>query len=207
MSSSVRRFFSNYVWTQRWYFVLGIFFLLATNYLTVTIPQEIGLAIDHLEDPSAHVVKIIWMGLLVIVVRTLSRVLFFNPSRDIEFQLRQDLFSHLLLLQPNFYLLHKRGDIVSRASNDITWVRAMIGFGGMMLVNITLAFCLTGWKMMQLSSELTLVVAVPLFLGFLLVQHAIRQLYPLMRKNQEELADISDQILESLQGKHINTHI
>ncbi len=200
LSSSVQRFFSSYVWTQKWYFLLGVIFLLATNYLTVTIPQEIGLAIDHLDNPSPYVVKIIWMGLLVIVVRTLSRVLFFNPSRDIEFLLRQDLFSHLLLLQPNFYLMHKRGDIVSRASNDITWVRAMIGFGGMMLVNITLAFCLTGWKMMQLSPDLTLMVAVPLFLGFLLVQHAIRRLYPLMKKNQEELAGISDQILESLQG-------
>jgi ATP-binding cassette, subfamily B, multidrug efflux pump len=200
--SPVRRLFQVYAWPHRWSFLGGAFCLGLTNYLTVSIPEQIGLAIDHLSDGTAlgYVTAIAWMGVAIMVVRTLSRVLFFNPGRDIEHGIRRDLFSHLLALQPSFYATHNRGDIISRASNDISWTRVMVGFGGLQLVNVGFALSFTCWKMFEISAFLSFAALSPIFLGFVIVNVVIRRLYPLMKRNQEELARISEHVLESFQG-------
>jgi ATP-binding cassette subfamily B protein len=199
----VVRLLREYAWPYRWSYLAGAAFLWITNYLAVSIPGQIGHAIDALraEQPMArYIVAIALMGVAVIVVRSLSRVLIFNPGRHIEYNLRKDLFAHLLRLQPSFYATQKRGDIVSRAANDISWVRTLAGFGGLQVVNVTLAVALTGWKMMSLSPRLTFVVLVPIAFGAGLVQWGIRRLFHLARRSQEQLGEISEHVLGSLQG-------
>ena len=199
----VMRLLREYAWPYRWSYLAGAIFLWITNYLAVSIPGQIGHAIDALraEQPMArYIVAIALMGVAVIVVRSLSRVLIFNPGRHIEYNLRKDLFAHLLRLQPSFYATQKRGDIVSRAANDISWVRTLVGFGGLQVINVTLAVALTGWKMMSLSPRLTFVVLVPIALGAGLVQWGIRRLFLLARRSQEQLGEISEHVLGSLQG-------
>ncbi len=199
----VVRLLREYAWSYRWSYLAGAIFLWITNYLAVSIPGQIGHAIDALraEQPMArYIVAIALMGVAVIGVRSLSRVLIFNPGRHIEYNLRKDLFAHLLRLQPSFYATQKRGDIVSRAANDISWVRTLVGFGGLQVINVTLAVALTGWKMMSLSPRLTFVVLVPIALGAGLVQWGIRRLFLLARRSQEQLGEISEHVLGSLQG-------
>lgn len=200
--SPIKRLFVQYVWPHKISFIAGTFCLFLTNFFTVNIPQQIGLAIDHLNDGLAlpNVIAIALMGVGIIIVRTLSRVLFFNPGRDVEFHIRQDLFQHLLLLQPKFYSSYVRGDIISRASNDITWTRIMVGFGGLQIVNVVFAMGLAGWKMFEISKDLTVAAVIPISIGFLIVNVIIRKLYPLLKRNQEELAKISEHVLESFQG-------
>jgi ATP-binding cassette subfamily B protein len=197
------RLLKEYAWRFRWSYLAGAVFLWVTNYLTVSIPGQIGHAIDALraDSPLGHyVAAIAVMGVAVIAVRSLSRILIFNPGRHLEYHLRKDLFAHLLRLQPSFFATHKRGDIVSRASNDITWVRTLVGFGGLQVVNVTLAVILTGWKMVSLSPQLTLVVLLPILAGAGLVQWGIRRLFFLARRSQEQLGEISEHVLGSLQG-------
>jgi ATP-binding cassette subfamily B protein len=199
----VFRLLRDYAWRYRWSYLAGAVFLWVTNYLTVSIPGQIGHAIDALraEQPlGRYVAAIAVMGLTVIVVRSLSRVLIFNPGRHLEYHLRRDLFAHLLRLQPSFYATQKRGDIVSRAANDITWVRTLVGFAGLQIVNVTLAVALTGWKMLSLSPRLTLMVLLPIAIGIGLVQWGIRRLFFLARRSQEQLGEISEHVLGSLQG-------
>jgi len=182
---------------------VGALFLVLTNWLTVSIPGEIGQAIDSLRigDPIGRYAGLIAvMGLAIIGVRSLSRILIFNPGRHVEYELRKDLFDHLLRLQPSFYATHKRGDIVSRASNDITWVRTLVGYGGLQVVNVTLAVVLTIWKMVALSPQLTVFVLLPILVGMAAVQWAIRRLFWLSRQNQQQLGEISEHVLGSLQG-------
>ena len=192
-----------YAWPHRWSFLAGAVCLLATNWLTVTIPIQLGRAIDALTDGGSvggYVATIALMGLAVIVVRTLSRVLFFNPGRDMEYRLRGDLFRHLLNLQPRFYADHRTGDIVSRASNDITWTRAMIGFGLMQLVNTTVAITMTGWKMVSISPRLTVWTIIPIAVSMGVIQLFLKRLFDLQKQSQEELGEISDHVLGSFQG-------
>jgi ATP-binding cassette subfamily B protein len=199
----VLRLLRDYAWRYRWSYLAGAIFLWVTNYLAVSIPGQIGHAIDALraDQPlGRYVAAIAIMGVAVIVVRSLSRILIFNPGRHVEYHMRRDLFAHLLRLQPSFYATQKRGDIVSRASNDITWVRTLVGYGGLQIVNVTLAVVLTGWKMVSLSPRLTLMVLLPIVLGAGLVQWGIRRLFFLARRSQEQLGEISEHVLGSLQG-------
>ena len=200
---AILRLLRDYGWRYRASYLGGIVFVVLTNYLAVSIPGEIGRAIDALRAASSiapHVLAIVAMGIAVIGVRTLSRILIFNPARDLEYHLRSDLFARLLALQPSFYARHKRGDIVSRAANDISWVRTLVGFGGLQIVNVTIAVALTGWKMVALSPYLTLVAGLPILLGVVAVQVGIQRVFHLSRINQEQLGEISEHVLGSLQG-------
>ena len=197
------RFTAQYAWPHRWAFAAGAVCLLATNWLTVTIPIVLGEGIDALTAGGGvadSVIQIALMGCAVIVVRTLSRVLFFNPGRDMEYQLRRDLFDHLLRLQPRFYASNRTGDIVSRASNDISWTRAMVGFGLMQVVNTTVAVSMTGWRMVGISMELTLAALVPIFLALGTVHLMLEKLFDLQKTSQKQLGEISDHVLGSFQG-------
>ena len=201
--SPIPRLLKDYAWRYRWSYLAGAAFLWLTNYLSVSIPGQIGHAIDALRADASvgpYVAAIAAMGLGVIVVRTLSRILIFNPGRHLEYHLRRDLFAHLLRLQPSFYATRKRGDIVSRASNDVTWIRTLVGYGGLQVVNVTIAVALTGWKMVALSPRLTLMVLLPIVVGSVLVQWGIRRLFHLSRRSQEQLGEISEHVLGSLQG-------
>ncbi|NOZ94393.1 MAG: ABC transporter ATP-binding protein [Acidobacteria bacterium] len=198
-----RRLARTYVWPHRRRLLAGAGFLALTNELSVSIPGQIGRAVDALRAGAPvgrFALAIAVMGLAIIGVRGLSRILIFNPARDMELELRRDVFSRLLQLPPSFYARHKRGDIISRASNDIGWVRVMVGFGGLQVLNVALALGLTGWKMIGLSPRLTGLAVAPIAVGMLVVQWGIRRLISLYRRNQEQLGEISDHVLGSLQG-------
>jgi len=200
---TLARFAIDYAWPHRYSFAGGAIAVIATNWLTVTIPIQLGAGIDAMtegKDISTTVFSIAAMGLAIIVVRTLSRVLFFNPGRDMEYRIRRDLFAHLLKLQPDFYAKHRTGDIVSRASNDITWTRAMVGFGLMQVVNTTVAIALTGWRMVGISAELTGWTLVPVIVSLGIIQLFLKQLFVLQKQSQAELGDISDHVLGTFQG-------
>ena len=202
-TSILGRVLREYAWQHRLSYAAGAAFLLLTNYLGVRIPVEIGASVDALKEGRSlgtHALIIALMGATIIVVRALSRVLFFNPGRDIEYKIRRDLFGHLLDVQPSFYAGQKTGDIVSRASNDITVARAFIGFGGLQVVNTLVAVALTGAKMLQMSVSLTLFALVPIGLGLAAMQLAIGQMFSLQRRNQVELGQLSDQVLGTFQG-------
>lgn len=204
----IPRLLTRYAWRYRYSYAAGAAFLVLTNWLAVSIPIEIGAAVDALKAVGGsvgggigrHVAAVAAMGVAVIVVRTLSRILIFNPGRHVEYLLRRDLFSCLLRHQPSFYATRKRGDIVSRAANDISWVRTLVGYGGLQVVNVALAVTLTGWKMIALSPHLTGLVLLPIGVGMFVVQWSIHRLFRLSLRNQEQLGEISEHVLGSLQG-------
>ncbi len=199
----VRALLRTYVRPHRASLAAGAVFLALTNWLTVSIPGEIGRSVDALQQGlpvGGHALAIALMGLAIVVIRALSRILIFNPVRDMEYRFRQDFFAHLMELPTAFWAAHRRGDIVSRAANDIGWVRVMVGYGGLQSLNVTLALGLTGWKMVALSPRLTLLAVAPIALGMAVVQWGIRRFITLFRRNQEQLGEISDHVLGSLQG-------
>jgi ATP-binding cassette subfamily B protein len=136
----------------------------------------------------------------VIVVRTLSRVLFFTPGRLVEYQVKNELFAKLLALQPSFYSKWKAGDIVSRTSDDMTFVRVMIGFGMLQIFNTSTALLLTGGQMFRLSAKLTLLLLIPIVISLAIVQIGIRRLFDMMKASREQMSAISDHVLSSIHG-------
>lgn len=199
----VWRLLREYAWRYRWSYAAGVVFLWLTNDLTARIPLAVGSAVDALTaggTVTRQALAVAAMGVGVIAVRTLSRVLIFNPGRDLELHLRQDLFEHLLRLPAEFYADHPKGDLVSRASNDIRLIRAMVGFGGLQVVNVAFAVTITGYRMVQVAPGLTAVVAPVLLGGLAVVFLGIRRLFDLQRAAQEQLGSISSHILATIQG-------
>ncbi|MFM2246366.1 MAG: hypothetical protein RL071_2440 [Pseudomonadota bacterium] len=197
------RLLRRYAWAHRWRYLGGLATLGLTNWLTVEIPLSIGLALDRFRAGEAlggPVAAVVVMGALVIVVRTLSRVLVFNPGRDIERDLRDDIFRDLLARRASFFARHTTGDIISRAANDITYARAVVGFGLMQAVNVSMALVMTGWKMWDLSPLLTVLSAVPITVGLIIVQQSSALVMSLHRRSQEQLGELSEHVLSSFQG-------
>jgi ATP-binding cassette subfamily B multidrug efflux pump len=199
-------FVSRYVRPHlRWY-TAGIAALVATNWIAVHIPLEVAAAIDALRTPDAsgavgeRSLRIAAFGVAVIAVRTLSRIAFFTPGRNIEASIRHDLFASITRQQAPFLRRYPPGDLMSRASSDTNNVRLLFGFGILQLLNSVTAVAFAGVQMFRLAPALALAAAAPIALALLANQFFIRKLYVLIHRMQRELSALSDHILCSYQG-------
>ena len=123
----------------------GVVALLATNLCMLGIPYYLSRAVQALNDHRLAEVPREALLLLVFAVATAvtrigSRVWIFNAARAAEYDVRSDLFGHLLTLSPGYYRDHPTGDVMSRLTNDVQTVRAMWGAGLVHLANATTAF-------------------------------------------------------------------
>jgi ATP-binding cassette, subfamily B, multidrug efflux pump len=199
-------FFDKYARRYVFVYAVGLAFLLATNWLAVTIPDLIKDVFDALSagtDASRiHQVcgLIAAAAVAVIVVRTLSRVLFFNPGRTIEFRLRNDMLQRLLSMSQTWLRGEQTGDLVSRAINDATFVRALVGFAVLQLLNVVMAAGLALWKMSLTDGWLTLYCAIPLAISGVVLRYGTRRLFDSFRETQQELGKVSEHILETYNG-------
>ncbi len=203
----VLRFFKRYVRRNLPQYALGLVMLVATNYAVVRVPTLIGEAIDALGPAGAGLaagraiaLELMLWAVAVVVVRTLSRVLFFNPGRDVEFRLGVDLFTHLLAMQRPFYLKRRVGELVSMATNDTMAVRLLVGFAGLQIFNVAVAIPMHLVQMWTTDPVLTLWCLGPIALGAYYTQLVVRQFYALIRVSFEMLARLSDRVLESYAG-------
>ena len=186
--------------------MLGIICLVCTNALTVAIPKFIEFAIDNLRlaEPGRttldYAIAIILSGLGIIVFRTLSRTLFFNPGRTVEFDVKRQLFRHLVTQPQAFFDANRAGDLISRGTNDVNSMRALIGFGTLQLFNVLFVLALTLGQMFLIDTHLTLLVLVPLAFGGIFMGIAVKKLFALVVQLLQQLGILSDRILESYSG-------
>lgn len=204
----VGRFLHRYARRNLPQYAAGTLMLLATNWIVVRIPALIGEALNLLETAGPEALagargiatELALLGAVLIVVRTLSRVLFFNPGRDVEFHLGLDLFGHLLSLQRPYFMRHKIGELVSLASNDTTAVRLLVGFVGLQLCNVAVAVPLHLYQMTMTDPVLTLWCVIPLVGGAIYLRITIRAFFDMVRHSMVLLAQLSDRVLESYAG-------
>ena len=189
-------------------YLAGLGFIFATNYAVVRIPTLIGGALNVLEASGPEglsqsrdlAIELMLWAFALVVIRTLSRVLFFNPGRDIEYGVGNDLFGHLLTLQRPFFLKHKVGELASIATNDTQSVRLLVGFAGLQVCNVAVAVPMHLFQMYQTDPVLTLWCVVPVAVGGVYMRWTVKRFYALVRHSLEVLARLSDRILESYAG-------
>ncbi len=187
-------------------FLYGGIALLVVNILSVLIPLEVKNIIDQLKDgfSSSFVIsKSLWLMFLATcmgLIRLFSRQIVFGIGRKVEVNLRQKLFDHLLIQDPDWIQKKGSGDIISRATSDVENIRRLLGFTVLSLCNIVLAYSLTIPSMLSINKTLTvaalmifplILIIVSLFGGRMVNQRKIQQ---------ESLSKLSDLIQEDLSG-------
>lgn len=205
MLPHTRRFIRRYMAPLWAWYLVGTVAVLVTNALSVTIPSTLAQGLDALLGGDAAGVAnaaytVAGLGVAVIVTRWVSRVLFFTPGRQAEFNLREDLFGHALRLQPDFYARMTTGDLMSRVTSDVTNARAMAGFALLQGVNVVVALSMGYAKMAHMSPLLTVGAVLPGALAWLGMQRGTRRLFTLQRETQALLAGLSDELLGTLQA-------
>jgi len=223
----VARFLYRYAGRYWVSYLFGFAALFATNWAVVRIPTLVGEVLNALESSgvgteafsqraaeaalepaSALVLELMFWASSLIIVRTLSRVLFFNPGRDIQYRLGVDLFAHLLTLQRPFYGRRKIGELVSIAANDTQSVRLLVGFAGLQVCNVAVAIPMHLYQMLRTDWVLTLYCVAPVVLGAIYMRYTVQRFYTLIRSSLEQLASLSDRILESFSGvATIRSHV
>ncbi len=132
-----------------------------------------------------------------------TRWILIGISRDIEFDIRSDLLDRLLLMEPEFYVRNRTGELMSRATNDLNAVRMVLGpgimYSGTTIVTMVLAIAL----MVRLSPALTLWVLLPVPIVAIVVRHFGKVIHELYEKIQAALATLSAKVQENLSGVRV----
>jgi ATP-binding cassette subfamily B protein len=129
-----------------------------------------------------------------------SRILIFGVGRQIEIELKQRIFEHLLHLEPAYFTINTPGDLINRATSDVENIRRLLGFAVLSLVNTLFAYILTLPVMLSLSVDLTLAALAVYPFMFLLVHLFSNRLRQQQSSVQEELSHISELIQEDVSG-------
>ena len=188
---------------------LGVALLLATNVLFLGVPVLLGRIVNALggADPASEVpllaALLVVFALAQAVTRIGSRLAIFNAARDAEFELRGDLFRHLMRFEPAFYRVNPTGDIMSRLTNDVQTVRGMGGAGILQIVNTVFAFATVLVMMIRIDPVLTLWACLPYPSMVLVGRLYGKAMYRASREAQDKLGELSSTIQEDLTGINI----
>ncbi len=168
----------------------------------------LGNLIPFYAPHSRHAVGIYCLILLVCVLLKgffsfCTRWILIGVSRDIEFDIRVDLFDRLLVMEPEFYVRNRTGELMSRATNDLNNVRMVLG-PGIMYTGQTLAtMVLALFVLARLSGSLTLWILLPVPIVFFSVRHFGKVIHDLYEKIQAALASLSAKVQENLSGVRV----
>ena len=187
----------------------GAITVLFNNGLWVLSPQVVRRAVDDLnhrhhaaEDPDLCSL-LVALALAKGVFQFLTRWLVIGVSREIEYDLRNDMFRHLEALSYSYYQKNRTGDIMARATNDLNAVRMLLGPAIMYTAN-TLVFTAVALVFMwHISPKLTLYAFAPLPIASIIVQYIGRRIHERFEKIQAQFSDISARAQENFSGARV----
>ncbi len=226
--SKPSRFIKYYLNRYIWQLTTGIVFILFTVFFQLLSPWILRYAVDYIELTSTAksnflltlIYKIlgpshsqsatfVLAGLAAAIViitvfggffRFLMRITLIGMSRNIENEIRNDYFSHLLKLSPSFYEHHQTGDLMARATNDLDAVRSMLGPGIMHLISTLLVAIFSVVLMYKIDAYLTLWAILPLPLVALIVNRLLAKIHKIFGRIQAQFAVVTSKVEENLTG-------
>ena len=197
----LRRYSRDFVW--------GGASAVISNAIWILFPQVIRIAIDDLNHGVTRQKIFLYAGLLVAISAAkgvflfLTRWIIIGISREIEFDLRNDLFRHLERQPAAYFQQHRTGDIMARMTNDLNAVRMLLGPAIMYSANTVLFSVGALYFLLRISPWLTLVALVPLPLASILVQALGRKIHERFERIQAMYSEISAQAQENFSGARL----
>ncbi|MYD71357.1 MAG: ABC transporter ATP-binding protein [Acidobacteria bacterium] len=216
--SSAASAFLPYLLRYRRRFAVGAIFLVGATSLQLLSPWVVKLGIDHLDTqlaqdaaagPDAFAGLVTYAAMLVGLAAAagvcsfLMRRIIIGASRDVEFDLRNDFFRHLQRLPPAWFHAQRTGDLMSRATNDLSAVRMMAGPAIMYSATTSITFVVAVLLMVSISPALTLIALLPLPFVSVVVKWFGSAIYRRSEAVQEQLARMSAVVQEALAGVRV----
>ncbi|HAT1616900.1 TPA: SmdA family multidrug ABC transporter permease/ATP-binding protein [Raoultella ornithinolytica] len=203
------RLFAQLSWYFRreWRRYLGAIALLAIIAVLQLIPPKVvGIVVDGVTRQHYTAEKVwMWIGALVLIavmvylLRYVWRVLLFGASYQLAVELREDFYRQLSRQHPAFYLRHRTGDLIARATNDVDRVVFAAGEGVLTLVDSMVMGCAVLIVMStQISWQLTLLALLPMPVMALVIKRNGDALHERFRVAQAAFSSLNDRTQESL---------
>ena len=196
----------SYMRRYRWQYVQGTLACVATNIVAVQFPSVLGMAINRIQQGTTRerilIFALILVGISLVkgVFLYAQRWILIGISREIEFDLRNDLFRNLETQDSGFYQRYRTGDIMARMTNDLNAVRMLLGPALMYSANTIFLSVFALFFMLRISPYLTLVALAPMPLASILVQYLGRRIHERFERIQASFSDISAQAQENYSG-------
>jgi ATP-binding cassette subfamily B multidrug efflux pump len=206
--SPVRRLLQ-YVIRYRRKFALGLGCVIITRAVALAGPTVLGYAIDDLTRGvtraklAAYGALLLAIGLVGGVFLFLQRRILIGASRDIEYDMRNDFFAHLETLPLGYFQAHRTGDLMSRATNDLSAVRMMIGPSIMYAANTMLTFVVALSVMVSIDARLALWSLIPLPFVSISVKFFGSAIHRRFEQIQAQLSEVSAVAQEALSGVRV----
>ena len=190
-------------------FALGLSCVVLTNIITLGGPWVLKSAIDDLSagvtDAKLIQYASLLLGIAVVggLTRYGSRLVLIGASRAIEYDIRNAFYSHLQHLSLAFFHANRTGDLMSRATNDLSAVRMMIGPAILYASSTVLTFIVAVAMMATINPRLTLMALIPLPLVTVTSRYFGRMIHERFERIQEQLSDVSAVTQEALAGVRV----
>ena len=198
-----------YLKRYRWGFVFGTICIILSNGAWAGLPRVIGKAAQSLEGGvNRHKLLVFTLQVLALagvrgIFLFLTRWVVIGISRDIEFDLRNDLFAHLETLSYSYYQRMRTGDIMARVTNDLNAVRMLMGPAIMYSANTLVFTAAALWFMVHNSPRLTLYAFLPLPIVSVTIQYFGRRIHERFERIQAMFSDISARAQENFSGARV----
>jgi ATP-binding cassette, subfamily B, multidrug efflux pump len=198
-----------YMRRYRWGYLWGSLCVIATNAVWVLFPKVLQQAIDALNHGVTRSRILFFAGILIAIALIkgvflyAQRWILIGISREIEFDLRNDLFRHLEKQDTGFYQRYRTGDIMARLTNDLNAVRMLLGPAIMYSAN-TLMFTIGAlFFLLRISPYLTLVALAPAPIASIVIQYLGRKIHDRFERIQASFSEISAQAQENYSGARL----
>jgi len=199
-----------YMRRYRWGYVWGTLSCIATNAAAVQFPRVLGWAVDKLQRGQADHRMILLFAALLVGISLVKGIFLYAQrwiligiSREIEFDVRNDLFSHLERQDSGFYQRYRTGDVMARMTNDLNAVRMLLGPALMYSANTVFFTIFALYFLLHLSPWLTLVALAPMPLASILVQYLGHRIHDRFERIQASFSEISSQAQENYSGARL----
>src|SRR5690348_5471600 len=197
----LRKYRGSYVW--------GTVCVLLNNGIWILFPQIIRRAVDGLKTGVTvqkleyYALALLGVALIKAIFQFLTRWIVIGISREVEFDLRNDLFQHLETLSYSYYQRTRTGDIMARATNDLNAVRMLLGPAIMYSAN-TIVFTAGAMVfMLSISPKLTVFAFLPLPVVSIIVQYFGKRIHERFEKIQAMFSEISARAQENFSGARV----
>jgi len=205
--TSARATFFHYLAGHRLQLLVGVCLAAGSSLAAVIPPRFIGAIIDSLQKPGVQFDDILHLALLIVLfaaieagLRAGARYVMLDASRKAEYRMRNDLFAHLQRMHLAYFQHQRIGDLMARMTNDLTWVRQMMGPGIMQGSFTVMVFAFAVLSMISVSLKLTVIALILMPLASLTFWYIGRTVHKRFERLQSQFGDMSTKAQENFSG-------